>query len=173
MTQLTTAEATMLNKQMGRPARLVQLGKRLRDLEGAATYVVGTDGQIIVAGADGVPKAVTMSGANTITNAGVVSFNNLFPVDVAHSYANGHADWTLSATEKLSQVLIVTLADQAANIIGPAENRQYIVRNASGAAITLKKAAGTGVAVANGKTAILRYSDSVGDYIRVTADATH
>jgi hypothetical protein len=35
------------------------------------------------------------------------------------------------------------------------------------------KTAGAGVGVADNKTAIVRYSASVGDYVRVTADATH
>jgi hypothetical protein len=93
--------------------------------------------------------------------------------ETAHDYSAGHADWTLSATEKLSATLICTNADAGANIIAPAEARRYIVRNASGQAITIKKSGGTGIAVANGKTAEVVYSATAGDYIRVTADATH
>lgn len=114
-----------------------------------------------------VTGAVTGDVAGNLT--GSVIANN----DATHDYSGAHADWTLSATEKKAAVLVATNADGAANIIGPAENRQYVLRNASGQAITLKKSGGTGVAVANGKTAVLRYSNSVGDYIRVTADATH
>ena len=49
----------------------------------------------------------------------------------------------------------------------------YYVRNGSGYAITIKKSAGTGISVANGKTAKVIYSDEAADYIRLTADATH
>jgi hypothetical protein len=93
----------------------------------------------------------------------------------AHSYANGHADWTLDETENKAGVLVVTLADQAANIIadGSMDGRKFWLRNVSGAAITLKVSGGTGIAVANGKTALLMYLASAGDYVRLTADQTH
>jgi hypothetical protein len=93
--------------------------------------------------------------------------------DASIDFANGHSDHTLTTTEKKAKLLVVIQADQAANIIGPAENRKYVVRNESGAAITIKKTAGTGVAIANGKTAVVMYSSIAADYVRVTADATH
>jgi len=108
-------------------------------------------------------------GNSTGSHTGDVVAND----DAAHDYQAGHADWTLSASEKKAKMLIVTNADAAANIIAPAEKREYILRNASGQAITIKKSSGTGVTVATGKTAIVKYSNSVGDYVRVTPDATH
>lgn len=90
---------------------------------------------------------------------------------VAVSFANGHADYTLSSSEKKGILLVAASADQAANIIAPAENRLYVLRNGAGAAITIKKSGGTGVAVADGKTAVVMYNGT--DYVRVTADATH
>ncbi|MDP3058273.1 MAG: hypothetical protein Q8N36_02315, partial [bacterium] len=57
--------------------------------------------------------------------------------DATKDYGGAHADWTLSAAEKKAAVLVASNADGAANIIGPAENREYVLRNASGQAITL------------------------------------
>jgi len=81
--------------------------------------------------------------------------------------------WVLSATEAHSLLLIVTSGNGATNIIAPSiTGKQYYLRNASTAgAVTLKASGLTGVAVACGKTAILM--NSGGDYVRITADATH
>lgn len=146
----------------------------------------GKDGKIYMTDAAGARdlgiinssevKVISFNSAGTITAVSLVSSltgDVISPADAAHDYAAAHADWTLSASEKKAALLVVTNADAAANIIGPAENRLYTVRNASGQAITIKKAGGTGIAIANGKTAIVRYSSSVADYVRVTADATH
>lgn len=147
----------------------------LTDAAGARKIIVYDSGEAAVFSidSDGTVTGVTfvgnLTGDVTGNLTGSVTNNN----DATHDYAAGHADWTLSATEKKARKLIVSNADTAANIIGPAENREYVLRNASGQAITIKKSGGTGIAVANGKTAIVAYSDSVADYIRVTADATH
>ena len=170
----------------------MQTGKdlefRLTDKDGArfigvydsdGTLVAKIDSNGLITTAAGLAGPVTgavtgnvtgdLLGNSTGSHTGDVVAND----DAAHDYLAGHVDWTLSASEKKAKLLVVTNADAAANIIGPAEKREYILRNASGQAITIKKTGGTGVAVANGKTAIVRYSSSVGDYIRVTADATH
>jgi hypothetical protein len=84
------------------------------------------------------------------------------------NFAAGHADYTLSATEKLAKLLLITNASQAANVILPAETRMYVVNNTSGFTITLKASGQTGVAVTNNKTAVIIGNGT--DFIRVTAD---
>lgn len=160
---------------------------KLTDANGARKFLIKDSADETVASIDsnGVITATSIVGPLTGDSAGTHTGGVAGDVtggltgsvtainDVAHDYSAGHADWTLSATEKKAAVLVASNADAAANIIGPAENREYVLRNASGQAITIKKTGGTGVAVANGKTAVVRYSSSVADYIRVTADATH
>ena len=88
----------------------------------------------------------------------------------SHSYANAHADWTLSAAERAAFIWTCTLADAGANAIAPATaNEVHLVVNASGQAITFKASGQTGIAVANGKSAFLRGAGT--DWARVTADA--
>lgn len=133
-------------------------------------FLDSDDAEIVTIDSNGVLTAI---GGVTADVTGNVTGSVINTADAAVDFASGHADHTLSATEKKAKLLVVTNADQAANIIGPAENRQYVLRNASGAAITIKKTGGTGVAVANGKTAVVMYSSVAADYVRVTADATH
>lgn len=94
---------------------------------------------------------------------------------VAHSYGNGHADWVLDETENKANVLVVTAADAGVNIVidSNKDGRWFWVRNASGQAITVKGAAGNGISVANGKTALLVWLASATDVVRLTADQTH
>jgi copper(I)-binding protein len=74
----------------------------------------------------------------------------------AHDYGAGHADWTLDATEALSMIHKPTNADAGANMIIPtATIRPYIVINGTGQIVTVKTAAGSGIAIANGKTHIV------------------
>lgn len=88
----------------------------------------------------------------------------------SHSYANAHADWTLSTSERAAFIWTCTLADAGANAIAPATaNEVHLVVNASGQAITFKATGQSGVAVANGKSAFLRGNGT--DWTRVTADA--
>ena len=88
----------------------------------------------------------------------------------SHSYANAHADWTLSAAERAAFMWTCTLADAGANAIAPATaNEVHLVVNASGQAITFKASGQTGIAVANGKSAFLRGTGT--DWARVTGDA--
>lgn len=134
------------------------------DSADAEVCTIDSNGNIVAAG-------ITSTLVGDVTGNLTGSVTNI--ADVAIDFAAGHADVTLSAAQKKGAILVVTNADQAANIIGPAENRAYWVRNASGQAITVKKAGGTGIAIANGKTALVAYSNTAADYIRLTADATH
>ncbi len=145
---------------------------KLTDADGARKVIVldSADAEIVTIDSNGV---VIATGGVTADLTGNVTGSLINNADAAVDFASGHADYTLSSTEKKARLLVAASADQAANIIGPAENRQYVLRNASGQTITIKKSGGTGVAVANGKTAVVMYSSTVADYVRVTADATH
>lgn len=145
---------------------------KVTDNAGARKFIFldSDDAEIMTIDSNGVVTAVGGVTADLTGNVTGALVNN---ADAAVNFSAGHADYTLSSTEKKATLLVVSNADQAANIIGPAENRQYVLRNASGQAITIKKTAGTGVAVANGKTAVVMYSSVAADYVRVTADATH
>ena len=95
---------------------------------------------------------------------------NLSPDPATIDFGAGHADHVLTAVEKKTDFLIVTNADAAAKIIAPPENRKYTVSNSAGKAITVKAAGQTGIVIADGKVAQVRYNGT--DYQRVTADAT-
>jgi hypothetical protein len=120
---------------------------------------------------------IGLSGAVTATSlavTGAITGSNQTYTESTHNYAGGHADWTLSSTEQKTFMLVCSNADAGANIIAPqTDGKAFCVRNVSGQTITIMKTAGAGVGVADNKTAIVRYSASVGDYVRVTADATH
>ena len=74
----------------------------------------------------------------------------------AHNYNAGTTDWTLSAAELLKMVHKPTNAGGGVNAIIPTTaGKPYVFINATGQALTVKTAAGTGVAITNGKTAIV------------------
>lgn len=74
MTQLTTTEAARINKA-NRVNYEVGLGTRLRALEGG-TIATGTEGQLPICDAEGVPTPKTVSGDVTINAAGAVTIGN-------------------------------------------------------------------------------------------------
>lgn len=87
-----------------------------------------------------------------------------------HSYANGHADWVLSAAEQLKSFHKTTLADAGANAVIPlTPSIPYTFINTSGQTVTVKGASGAGTAIANNKTATVM-SDGT-NVIRLTVDA--
>lgn len=87
-----------------------------------------------------------------------------------HDYGATATAWTLSASEALKRVLIVTNASGAADIVAPATaGIGYIVRNTSGQAITIKKAGQTGITIASAKNAQVVGIGT--DFVRVSADA--
>jgi len=81
------------------------------------------------------------------------------------------ADTTLSAAQYECVCLDVSGTPGGNfNIIAPNTlDSFYIVSNATANTLTIKKSAGTGVAIATNKTAIVRHNGT--DYVRVTADA--
>ena len=87
-----------------------------------------------------------------------------------HDYAAGAADWILSAAELLLPYHKPTNASGVVNaIIALATIRPYVFINATGFALTVIGASGTGIAIANAKTATVM-SDGT-NVIRITADA--
>lgn len=122
-------------------------------------------------GGDGirVPTEVFGSGGPGVPG-GTLKVNKA----VAHSYASGTADWTLTAAETAGSIYVTTLASGGANMKFPAyvPGKFFVLSNASGQTITCLVTGKTGIAVATAKAALL-FMDSVsGDVQRVTADTT-
>lgn len=87
-----------------------------------------------------------------------------------HDYGVAHSDWTLSAEELLKTVHKPTSADAAVNaVIADAAGILYIFINATGHALTVKTATGSGIEIANAKTGIVM-SDGT-NVIRISTDA--
>jgi len=87
-----------------------------------------------------------------------------------HDYEAGATDWTLSATELKASILKPTNANAPVNaIVADSTNKIYIVINGTGQTLTVKTAAGTGITIANAKSAMVM-SDGI-NVIRITADA--
>jgi hypothetical protein len=80
MTQLTAAEAARLNR-MDYIARKVGLGTRIRALEGGNFTGVGSSAQMAVCDSGGTPTLVSISGAGTISTAGVLKITKIAAVD--------------------------------------------------------------------------------------------
>lgn len=85
MTQLTAKQATKIDKMCPRSKEL-EIGTRLRAVEGG-TIATGTEAQLPVCGADGVPAPQTVSGDATINASGVVT--------VTHVTASGTPTYAL------------------------------------------------------------------------------
>ena len=75
-------------------------------------------------------------------------------------------EWQYSTIEITDTGTVLTAAR---NIVCPNNRKQYVFVNSTAQALTLKTAAGTGVSVAAGMTAILRCDGT--NVVRVTADA--
>lgn len=88
----------------------------------------------------------------------------------SHDYDEAAVDWLLSAAEAKNLILRATNADGAVNAIVPdTANKPYMVVNGTGQVLTIKTAAGTGIAIANAKAAMVM-SDGT-NVIRLTPDA--
>jgi hypothetical protein len=91
---------------------------------------------------------------------------------IAADWASAAADKTIAAADvPIQSCVYVTCASAsgAANLILPVATKKIlVVKNTSGQAITVKQTGGTGIAVANNKTAILMGTAT--DFVRVTAD---
>jgi len=98
--------------------------------------------------------AVTMTN-KTLTAPVMTNPSSTFSIGT-HDYGAAHADWTLSAAELLKMIHKPTNADAGVNaIIADTAGMPYVFVNGTGQTLTVKTAAGTGVAITNGKTAIV------------------
>jgi len=96
--------------------------------------------------------------------------NDLRLGSATHDYSAGTTAWTLSASEAKATYLSVSNAGGAADIVAPdTAGKFFALYNGSGQTITIKVSLGSGVAVANTKTALVYHSGS--DYVRITSDA--
>ncbi len=85
-----------------------------------------------------------------------------------HSYGTAHADWQLSTAESECFHLNCTAADQAVNVVVPLKRKMYFVSNGSGQTVTVIAASGTGIAIANGKFAVVYFDGT--NVVRLVAD---
>lgn len=96
-----------------------------------------------------------VSGEMKTSGASLSDARNSFTI-TPHDYDTKAVDWVLSAEQLKMTVFKPTKASAAVNaIIGNAAGLPYIFINGTGQALTVKTAAGTGVAIANGKTCIV------------------
>lgn len=97
----------------------------------------------------------TKTGAETLTNKTLTDPVCAFTIG-AHDYADGAADWTLSAEELLKTVHKPTGASGPVNaIIADTAGIPYVFINGTGQTLTVKTATGSGPTITNGKTAIV------------------
>ncbi len=100
-----------------------------------------------------VGKATTDTLTNKTLTAPVINQPSITCAFGTHDYGAGTEDWTLSAAELLKMIHKPTNASGGVNaIIGDTAGMPYIFVNGTGQTLTVKTAAGTGIAIANGKT---------------------
>jgi copper(I)-binding protein len=103
-----------------------------------------------------VGKATTDTMTNKTLTAPVITQPSITCAFGTHDYGAGTEDWTLSAAELLKMIHKPTNASGGVNaIIGDTAGKPYIFINGTGQTLTVKTAAGTGIAIANGKSHIL------------------
>ena len=88
---------------------------------------------------------------------------------VRHDFLAAATAWTLTTDQANADLLIVTNAGGAADIIAPTLSRTYVLVNNSGQNITIKKSGGTGVTVATGKAALVQYNGT--EYVLIAVQA--
>ena len=81
---------------------------------------------------------------------------------ITHNFGATSTPWTLTANEAKAEYLICTNAGGAAQIVAPAlDGKEYIIENNSGRTLTIKTTSTTGVTIATGKIATIRYNGTV------------
>lgn len=108
MTQLTAREAAIIDRSEDPIASRFNLGSRLRAVEGG-TIATGTEAQVPICAADGVPTAQTLSGAGTITAAGVLKVTNIGAEDADAIKVHG----LLSTRNTADNSMYVAVADSS------------------------------------------------------------
>ena len=131
---------------------------------GTQRIVFDADGSLYQGGTKLTQTAAQLNGVQpSITDPNVVE------TITSHDYAAGTTAWTLSAAEALKGLFKATNAGGAVDMIVPATVKRYTLINGSGEAVTVKTAAGTGIAIANAKSAIVLCDGT--NVIRLTLDA--
>jgi len=119
----------------------------------ASTYSSTLRIELIGAGdQDGTWGDTTNSNLGTIIESAITGVQNIPFADANYTLTafNGLPD------EARNAVLVLTGSNSAQrNLITPAVEKTYIVKNATGATVTIKTSAGAGVAIANGTTRIV------------------
>ena len=150
---------------MGKFLGFNQSGKaQVESDAGVARTVFDEDGALYQGGTKLTPTAAQMNGA-----APAFTDPDITETITTHDYAAGTTAWTLSAAEAKKHLFKATNASDAVNMIVPATVRRYMVVNTSGQALTVKTAAGTGIAIASTKAAMVLCDGT--NVIRLTPDA--
>jgi len=119
---------------------------------------------------DTAQTATNKTFTSPVLNTPVVASPDITFHSVAHDYAGAAEDWTLSASELKAFILKPTNANGAVDaIVADTANKIYVAVNGTGQALTVTTAAGTGIEIANAKSAIVM-SDGT-NVIRLTPDA--
>lgn len=118
-----------------------------------------------------VDNYLTATGVTTLTNktltAPVITTPDVTEaVEAGINLSGGNV--TLSASQKVKRILLVSTSHATNAIIAPAENRTYLVVNSGAYAAIIKKSGGTGTSVPAGKAAVVCYNGS--DYVTVATN---
>lgn len=134
--------------------------------EDGRTYQLGTAITATAAQLNGTSPALTTPAiTGGVTTDGVDTWTQS-----PHDYAGAAVAWTLSAAELLKPMHKPTNANGAVDAVIPlTTKRPYWFTNGTGQALTVKGASGTGIVIANTKTACVM-SDGT-NIIRLTLDA--
>lgn len=138
----------------------------LKSKEGIAAASAEISGNATITGNLAVTGTLAATGGQT--NAALTDPIATFTINT-HNYDGAAADWTLSAAEQKKSVHKVTNANGAVVAIVPKAVRLYVFINTSGQTLTVKTAAGTGIDIANGKTAVVMADGT--NVVRITGDA--
>lgn len=150
-------------------------GMYVRDENAVERCVYDTDGALYQGGTKITATAAQLNGtAPNISGAAISTSNiadcNIYQTDLnAHDYGAAAVDWTLSSTEQQGMYCQASNASGAVNAIVPVTMKVYYFQNSTGQTLTVKTAAGTGVAIANAKGAFVFCNGT--NVIRMTADA--
>lgn len=137
--------------------------------------VFDSDGYLYQLGTKLTMTAAQLNGTSTplttpVVTGGVITDGVQTWTASPHDYAGAAVDWTLSAAELLKPYHLPTNANGAVNaIVAAATKRPYWFTNTTGQALTVKTPSGSGIVIANTKTACVMSNGT--NVIRLTADA--
>ena len=116
---------------------------------------------------------ISVAGTNNITYDGNVTLS----VSNGSSSSSFASTATTTSATAISQYYILNLSGArtaARDVVAPALSKSYLITNGTtgGYAITIKKTAGTGVAIAAGETALVYYNTVTADYVKASSIST-